>query len=455
MLARKMTDDVTTVRVRMYNVGFGDAFRITVESGADRWTMLVDCGVHAAGEARNLDESVAQIIADLPKASPDGRAHVDVIVASHQHRDHIAGFADPAWKNVSVGEVWLPFVADRGDPDTIKLGGPQSLGATADLLLRLIDPTGQCLDGEPPNIAHALAVNSSSKGVNTLAMDRLLGRDGSGFASVPRLRFLPGTDPTENTIPIGRCGITAHILGPSRDEAMLKKMRPPKNAGWLTLDATVDVDASRAPDARPLFDPVYSVPDAQFHEAELRKLSGDEQRVLRPLREARDTMKLHSVRNVDGDLFAAAAILERAVNNTSLFFVLDVGALSFLFPGDAQYGAWEHVRANPAAKALIDDVDFYKVGHHGSHNATPGRFATDDWMQRGDAMVPWGEVTIWKDKIPWPTLMTQLAHDGERRVILPDKVIDSEPSREEPKLTFDPDGRWWTELTYEVAPRAR
>lgn len=450
-----MTDDATTVRVRMYNVGFGDAFRITVESGSDRWTMLVDCGVHAAGESRDLDESVAQIIADLPRASAGGPAHLDVIIATHQHRDHIAGFADPAWKDVTVGEVWLPFVAKCSDPDTIKLSGGQSLSATADRLLHLIDPTAQYLDSEPPNIAYALADNSSSKGVNTLAMDRLLGRDGSGFASVPRLRFLPGSDPAENTIPVGRLEITAHILGPSRDEAMLKKMKPPKNAGWLTLDDTDDLDDGWASDTRPLFDPVYLVSDALFDEAELRKLSDDEQKVLRPLRQARDTLKLNSLTDVDRDLLAAAAILERAVNNTSLFFVLDVGGLSLLFPGDAQYGAWEHVRANPTAKALIDNADFYKVGHHGSHNATPGSFATNEWMQHGDAMVPWGEVTVWKDKIPWPTLMTQLAHDGDRRIILPARVIDSEPSRETPKLTFDSDGRWWTELTYEVAPRLR
>ena len=49
----------------------------------------------------------------------------------------------------------------------------------------------------------------------------------------------------------------------------------------------------------------------------------------------------------DMGLLAAASVLEQSVNNTSLFFVLEVGGLRLLFPGDAQYGAWEHVRNNP------------------------------------------------------------------------------------------------------------
>jgi hypothetical protein len=53
------TDTSTrTVEVRMYNVGFGDAFRITVRRGEQTWRMLVDCGVHSHGAARPLKDSV-------------------------------------------------------------------------------------------------------------------------------------------------------------------------------------------------------------------------------------------------------------------------------------------------------------------------------------------------------------------------------------------------------------
>ena len=80
--------------------------------------------------------------------------------------------------------------------------------------------------------------------------------------------------------------------------------------------------------------------------------------------------------------------------------MLDVGGLRLLFPGDAQFGAWEHVRKNPKAMELIRNVDFYKIGHHGSHNATPMTFIEEQWVKPGDTMVPWGFVKLWKDTIP-------------------------------------------------------
>ena len=35
----------TTVTIRMYNVGFGDAFLVTVAKGKQRWRMVIDCAV--------------------------------------------------------------------------------------------------------------------------------------------------------------------------------------------------------------------------------------------------------------------------------------------------------------------------------------------------------------------------------------------------------------------------
>ena len=70
--------------------------------------------------------------------------------------------------------------------------------------------------------------------------------------------------------------------------------------------------------------------------------------------------------------------------------MLEVGDFRLLFPGDAQHGAWMHAQEDPDARAMINNVDFYKVGHHGSHNATPKDFVLNGWKKSGDAMVPWG-----------------------------------------------------------------
>lgn len=426
-----------TVEVRMYNVGFGDAFRVIVRRGDQSWRMLVDCGVHNQGlvrhkgQKRPIGESVATIIADLEKEC-DGQPELDVIVATHHHADHISGFAEKAWEKVKVGEVWVPFVEDPADPAAKVLRRAQAVAARK--LKALIEARQHALGAtderaiQKMGLAMEFAVNSSR---NEIAMDRLLGRsESTKFANPPEVRYLPYADGADNRIDVGKCGAVAHILGPPRDPALVKKMHPPKSAGWLTLNLDDDGPLGGAGPSVPLFNNSFVVPNARVH---------------RELRTANEELKLGLLTNDDG-LLAAASILERSVNNTSLFFVLDVSGTRFLFPGDAQHGAWEHVRSDPESLALITDVDFYKVGHHGSHNATPKPFIENEWKRPGDAMVPWGLVKAWKETIPKQELMTSLKQH-RHRVVRPDKVVEGDrpPRRGRPVITR---GQFWRQLTF-------
>jgi beta-lactamase superfamily II metal-dependent hydrolase len=447
------TDTTTgTVEVRMYNVGFGDAFRITVRRGGETWRMLVDCGVHSHGAARALKESVKNIIDDL-KEDCGGTAHLDVVVATHHHRDHIRGFAEDDWAEVEVGEVWVPFVENENDDDAKGLREAQT--RTAQKLAMLIGERQQKLAAEQTgpklSLAQAMAMAQNSRG-NARATNRLLGR-GLGFANAQHdVRYLPDIDQSKNTIRFDKCGVVAHILGPPRDAAMLKKMDPPKNAGWLTLnlDDVVDADVhddqsddtpskEQAPkateqdkpeDTMRLFNKAFVVADTQ---------------VPRELRDAQRKLNLDGLSN-DVGLLAAASVLEQSVNNTSLFFVLDVGGVRLLFPGDAQYGAWESVRNDPKSLQLISNADFYKMGHHGSHNATPMSFIETQWKtkQPGDTMVPWGLVELWEDSIPYTPLIDALAKEGHR-VIKPNSHTPGEN-----RSSVLEEHEWWSELKFEV-----
>jgi len=89
--------------------------------------------------------------------------------------------------------------------------------------------------------------------------------------------------------------------------------------------------------------------------------------------------------------------LDAFLNNQSLVVLFTFKGKKLLFVGDAQAGNWEYWmyggtpdRApsvdtmSSAGRAILADLDFYKVGHHGSTNATPitaveamgGRFAS-------------------------------------------------------------------------------
>jgi len=63
--------------------------------------------------------------------------------------------------------------------------------------------------------------------------------------------------------------------------------------------------------------------------------------------------------------------LDAALNNTSVILLFETGGRKLLFPGDAQIENWSYALTQPGARKLLADVDLYKVGHHGSRNATP------------------------------------------------------------------------------------
>jgi hypothetical protein len=79
---------------------------------------------------------------------------------------------------------------------------------------------------------------------------------------------------------------------------------------------------------------------------------------------------VHRLKQVRGDqLLRLVRAMDNALNNTSVILLIQAGQKKFLFPGDAQWENWEYALGKNAQQ--LADVDVYKVGHHGSLNATP------------------------------------------------------------------------------------
>ena len=423
-----------SVTVRMYDVGFGDAFLTTVKQDDQAWRLLVDCGVHSQGKARPLLDVVHAIISDLTEAAEPGTPPtLDVVVATHHHADHITGFAYDDWEKVRVGEVWVSFVEDESDDDakTLKNG----LARAARSLNTLIGRAAAALNDEARTLtlglAGALALNSLG---NEDAMDRLLGRNGKHFLNVPKVRYLPDKFAQLNVIRTSVPGVNVHVLGPSRNPDQLKRMNPPASARWLAMQQALDAEpasdsAGDQTPATPLFDGIYGVtPDEVSRDIGIELVS------------TLATLNLTTLLDDASELLAAASILERSVNNTSVFFVLDVDGTRLVFVGDSQQGAWDHVLQDPAARALVSDPAFYKIGHHGSHNATPRDYITNAIGNHGTyAMLPYGKVEQWGD-IPNENLLAAFTTMNAHIVRADAPVADA-------RVHVGPDNLW-CEITF-------
>jgi len=109
------------------------------------------------------------------------------------------------------------------------------------------------------------------------------------------------------------------------------------------------------------------------------------------------------------------------VNNTSLALAFELpDGRTLIFPGDAQIGnwlSWDNLKfKTPAgepvtAKDLLHRAVFYKVGHHGSHNATRKVGGLEE-MTGGElvAMIPTDEKFALKQSPPhgWKMPFTKL-----------------------------------------------
>ena len=385
---------MSAISIRMYNVGFGDCFLVRVAGDGAERKILFDCGSHPSGPGPWPIADVARSIVD--ELGAHGTPRLDVIVATHRHADHISGFDPGIWSRVEVGEVWLPWVEDRDDPQAQRIrAAQQHLAAALMANVKATRSNAATLE---------LLANATS---NDAASQLLL----SGFAGNPIRRYLPVAGGPDTFASPVLPGISVHVLGPSRDPAVIRDINPPNSQSYL---ASLGLDLPAGEDGRLL---PFAGLGTQLDPAKLPK-------------------ELAAVADAAGfDQFDLAVALEDAINGTSLMLVLEVGANVLLFPGDAQWGTWQVAMANRDWVNLLRRLTFLKVGHHGSHNATPVEFV-DKYLPHGiHAMCSTRHMDRWP-RIPRAPLLDALVAKGT-------DLIRSDQLAAAPRgYTVGPDRRW-------------
>ncbi|MCA9624593.1 MAG: hypothetical protein KC731_36465 [Myxococcales bacterium] len=342
--------------VRVYQVGFGDCFLLTFNYPQSKRHVLIDFGT--MGKPEDAGERLMERVATDIRERCDGKLHA--VVATHRHKDHVSGFATRK-KGDGPGDIIAsckpevvvqPWTEDpKAQPDA---KAPIRQRSARQAFVGALHDMQQVAE-------HALVQASGLRGVSKSLQHQLafLGEDNLGNASAVRNLMTMGKRPhyvhcgsrsgLERLLP----GVTTHVLGPptlEQHEAM-GRMRTRDNAEFWHLYA-------HATDGGPR--PVTRL----FPKAKTQRMPPYARWFRDRVRRARGESLLELVRSLD-----------HALNNTSIILLFEVGGRRLLFPGDAQIENWEYVLHHAPNRAAIrrklEKVDFYKVGHHGSLNATP------------------------------------------------------------------------------------
>jgi beta-lactamase superfamily II metal-dependent hydrolase len=407
--------------IRVYRHGLGDCILVRLpRKDGSTFKLVIDCGVAVA--TTKAGERMQAVMQDIVAVTGNS---IDVLAVTHEHWDHVSGFyqAKDLFETLDVGEVWLAWTEDPDD------GLANKLREEHQTALTLISNGVQAMKiAGNHDAAEAVltltgmfgAAGEKTKAAMDIAKDKAKNKP----------RYLR---PTDAPIELNDVDVRFYVLGPPHDEKAIKHFNPSKTnpeTYELALDGTgvlplgVVSALSGEGDALP-FPKSSQIPisiaqgQPFFRRSYWAGSSADWRRV--------DTDWL-------GNTDEFALMLQSATNNTSLVLAIELadgGVL--LFAGDAQVGnwlswqdlSWQIDGESRTGEALLRETIFYKVGHHGSHNATMKEKGLDMMTKLETAIIPVDEMVAKKMRwgaMPLSSLVAALEARTHARTLRTDKT---------------------------------
>ncbi|MGE5222198.1 MAG: hypothetical protein ACM3PY_07165 [Omnitrophica WOR_2 bacterium] len=472
------------VHIRMYKQGLGDCFLLSFprSNGQPDFQMMIDCGVITGSDPSMLVNAVQDIYNTT-------NGHLDLVVGTHEHWDHLSGFnqARSIFDKFKIDRVWLAWTEDPTNPvsqSLVKIRAARlaalrtalsrmNLAQDSDLkrsILQVLSFFGVDPDESSPAGGAGIAANGDA-GTSSLAA---AGTAGTTRGAMQYLRARsdasvhycnPTLDPPHTLDGVN--GVQVYVFGPPVDMKLLKQSDPTKTGHetyGLTTVAAEDSffaafgaadGASSYSQLQPLsypFDPFY-----QISPEEARNSGGDQFfKEHYGFDEGKDP---NAWRRIDNDWLEVtselALNLDSDTNNTSLVLAFELGEPGsgkvLLFAADAQVGNWLswgslkwQVNGSGGTVQTITSQDllsraiFYKVGHHGSHNATLSSqglelMVSDDLVAMIPVVHTMAEKKGWIG-MPFPDLLTRLQLKTRGRVMRIDTGL---PQRQDASALTD------------------
>ena len=328
--------------IRLFDVGLGDCIYCRIpeahEDGRD-FHILIDCGTLSGADY--LSEAMTVLKPLLPVIA--GKHHVDLLVVTHEHKDHMTGFGLKLWDELSFGAIWMSAAMDPDHPEAKKAKKLHSFAAEAmTQAVRLNLALGPGL----MELAESLALNAD-------AMKALR-------ATLPKASKIKPTyvhaDSSAADLALPLEGASIRVLSPERDIDFFYLGRegdPSLRYVLRFIDAGLPSPEAAVPEADAIEMP-KNLDAADFRNLRSRMLS---------------------------TALAFAQLDGKVCNNTSVVLLIEWNGKRLLFVGDAEWDAGfeEGKKANCSwnimwhkrKKLLNAPLAFLKIGHHGSENATP------------------------------------------------------------------------------------
>ena len=433
-----------TVRMYRFDEELGDCFLVTCDDGAKKSHMLIDCGsFQNAGSSKTR---LAAVLADI-KATLGG-APLDVVVGTHQHNDHLSGFVhcDSDFRKLGVDQVWLSWLDDPKDPRANAIGKQHhNLTAALHSIHAHIGALPAARRGARPLrvlgdvLGFYGAAGKAPPKIPADAVRRLktLGKKPPDYLWPGRVIDMPGLPPGS---------VKVYVLGPPRKEAPksrkddpLYRPNPREGESYDHALAAAKSAADKFLDAAKSHRGRTSSEEAQYPFADRLKhrAKGPKPAALRQVIGHYDRRD-ESWRRIDDDWLnqaeTLALFMDSFTNNSSLVLAIELVSSGkvLLFAADAQTGNWAswtdvQWKGGVTTDDLLARIALYKVGHHGSHNAT--LVAALEKMNRPDlvALIPVHkkDANITKPngwKMPARQLHRRLVEKAEHRVLQMDGV---------------------------------